>query len=990
MALRELLSASQREAFEAVPLDRAGLIEHYVLSDQDLSLIRRRRGAQNRLGLAVQLALLRYPGRALLPDETPPAELLTFLARQLGLSAGTWTSYAERDETRREHLAELQLLYGLRSFGIGQYRSLSVWLMPTALQTNRGAVLVRAGIDELRRRSIVVPRIAVMERLCAEVIVRSERLLFETLTADLSDGQRRELDVLLKLRDGSKVSTFTWLRSPPGAPTSQNILLHIERLQHIRNLELRSDLSQLIHQNRLLQLAREGAATTPQHIARFDEPRRYGTLVAVLLEASSTLTDEILDLHDRFVGSIFNKARRRRDEAFQSSGKAINEKVRLYARIGQALLAAKEDGADPFAAIEKIVSWIDFARTVSEAEQLSQPEDFDFLGLISNGFPQMRRYTPAMLDIFEFRAAPAARPLLEVVDILRAMNRDKSRSVPQNAPLEWVNQRWRPYVVTDDGIDRRFYELCALTELKNRLRSGDVWVTGSRQFKDFDAYLLEPSRFAELRASQSLSLPVEHNGDAYVAGRISLLKQSLDEVNGLAARGELPDAAVSESGLKITPLTNAVPEEASVLMRRAYALLPHIKSTDLLLEVDRWTGFSKHFTHLKTGEPAKDQLLLLTAILADGINLGISKMAEACPGTTARKLDWLASLHIRDESYTKALAELVNHHHRHPFSEHWGEGTTSSSDGQRFRASGRGEQSGQVNLRYGNEPGVLFYTHISDQYTPFYTKVIAANARDATHVLDGLLYHESDLRIEEHYTDTAGFTDHVFALCHLLGFRFAPRIRDLADKRLYVPGKERDHPTLAPLIGGKLNLKLVRTQWEEILRLAASIRHGTVTASLIIRKLASYPRQNSLHTALREVGRIERSLFMLEWMKDPELRRRVQVGLNKGEARNALARAVFFNRQGDLRDRSFENQRYRASGLNLIVAAIILWNTVYLERAVAALREHGIAIDDEALAHLSPIGWEHVNLTGDYTWQATGRLRRGAFRPLRPFAASNE
>ena len=127
-----------------------------------------------------------------------------------------------------------------------------------------------------------------------------------------------------------------------------------------------------------------------------------------------------------------------------------------------------------------------------------------------------------------------------------------------------------------------------------------------------------------------------------------------------------------------------------------------------------------------------------------------------------------------------------------------------------------------------------------------------------------------------------------------------------------------------------------------------------MTASLIIRKLASYPRQNSLHTALREVGRIERSLFMLEWMKDPELRRRVQVGLNKGEARNALARAVFFNRQGDLRDRSFENQRYRASGLNLIVAAIILWNTVYLERAIAALRGHGVAMTTKLLSTSHP------------------------------------
>ena len=182
-----------------------------------------------------------------------------------------------------------------------------------------------------------------------------------------------------------------------------------------------------------------------------------------------------------------------------------------------------------------------------------------------------------------------------------------------------------------------------------------------------------------------------------------------------------------------------------------------------------------------------DPMLLLTAILADATNLGLGKMAESCPGTSLAKLSWLVAWHIRDETYSKALAEIVNYHHGVPFAAHWGEGTTSSSDGQRYRAGGRGEATGQVNLKYGNEPGVTFYTHVSDQYAPFHTKVINAAVRDATHVLDGLLYHESDLRIEEHYTDTAGFTDHVFALCHLLGFRFAPRIRDLADKRLYVP-----------------------------------------------------------------------------------------------------------------------------------------------------------------------------------------------------------
>jgi TnpA family transposase len=166
------------------------------------------------------------------------------------------------------------------------------------------------------------------------------------------------------------------------------------------------------------------------------------------------------------------------------------------------------------------------------------------------------------------------------------------------------------------------------------------------------------------------------------------------------------------------------------------------------------------------------------------------------------------------------------------------------------------------------------------------------------------------------------------------------------------------------------------------LRLAASIQQGTVTASLILRKLGSYPRQNSLALALRELGRLERTLFTLAWIEDPSLRRRVTAGLNKGEARNSLAKAVFLNRLGEIRDRSFENQRHRASGLNLVVAAITLWNTVYLERAAEALARSR-TLDHALFQHVSALGWEHVNLTGDYTWHTNKRVAKGGFRPLR-------
>ena len=176
-----------------------------------------------------------------------------------------------------------------------------------------------------------------------------------------------------------------------------------------------------------------------------------------------------------------------------------------------------------------------------------------------------------------------------------------------------------------------------------------------------------------------------------------------------------------------------------------------------------------------------------------------------------------------------------------------------------------------------------------------------------------------------------------------------------------------------------------KAHWDQLLRLATSIRTGTTTSSAMLKKLSAYPRQNGLAKALREIGRIERTLFTLDWIKNPDLRRRAQLGLNKGEARNALARAVYFCRLGEMRDRSFENQFFRASGLNLLVAAIILWNTKYLEVAYRELRRQGRTINEDLLRHVAPLGWEHIGLTGDYVWSD---CRPTAGRYAQPAAAA--
>ncbi|MDX9718706.1 MAG: Tn3 family transposase [Thauera sp.] len=983
MPRRSILSATERASLLALPESQDDLIRYYTFDESDLALVRQRRGDANRIGFAVQLALLRYPGYALGSDMQLSGPIIEWIARQVRADASAWARYGERDETRREHLQELRAYLGLAAFGLSDFRHLAQTLTDLAMQTDKGLLLAEHALETLRQRRVILPALTVVERACAEAITRANRRIYRALIEPLHDHHRRRLDDLLRLRPDSNLTGLMWLRQSPLKPNSRRMLDHIERLKTFQALGLPEGIGRNVHQNRLLKLAREGAQMSPADLAKFESERRCATLVAVVLEGMATVTDEIIDLHDRILVKLFSTAKNKHQQQFQSQGKAINDKVRLYSRIGRALLEAKQAGADPYAAIETVIPWDDFERSVSEADHLAQPESFDHLHLVCEQFSTLRRYTPEFLDVLKLRAAPATQAVLDAIEVVRGMNADSARKVPADAPTAFIKPRWKPLVMTDAGIDRRFYEICALAELKNALRSGDIWVQGSRQFKDFEDYLLPADQFGALKQANELSIAVSTDCDRYLHDRLTLLEQQLATVNRLALANELPDAIITESGLRITPLDSAVPAAAQALIDQAGMLLPRVKITELLMDVDDWTGFTRHFVHLKDSEPAKDKTLLLSAILADAINLGLTKMAESCPGTTYAKLSWLQAWHVRDETYSAALAELVNVQFRHAFAEHWGDGTTSSSDGQRFKVGGKAESTGHVNPKYGSEPGRLFYTHISDQYAPFHTKVVNVGVRDSTYVLDGLLYHESDLRIEEHYTDTAGFTDHVFALMHLLGFRFAPRIRDLKDTKLYIVKNGEDYPALRTMIGGTLNIKHVRAHWDEILRLASSIKQGTVTASLMLRKLGSYPRQNGLAVALRELGRIERTLFILDWLQNVELRRRVHAGLNKGEARNALARAVFFNRLGEIRDRSFEQQRYRASGLNLVTAAIVLWNTVYLERSTQALRDAGNGIDNGLLQYLSPLGWEHINLTGDYVWRQSRKVEDGQFRPLR-------
>ena len=270
--------------------------------------------------------------------------------------------------------------------------------------------------------------------------------------------------------------------------------------------------------------------------------------------------------------------------------------------------------------------------------------------------------------------------------------------------------------------------------------------------------------------------------------------------------------------------------------------MPSVRIEQLLMEVDRLTRFSDHFIPIQQhgSRPPHFYKTLMAAILSQATNLGVVAMGTSVKGISVDMLRHVLYSFINEQTLKKASAAIVDHHHQLPLSSLHEAGTLSSSDAQRFKMRADSLLASYYSRYYGYyEKAIGIYTHVSDQYAVFYTNVISCSPREALYVLDGLLEHNTILKIKEHTTDTHGYTEIVFALCYLLGFYFMPRIRDLKDQQLYGVGKQGKYGVFSPLLNKTVDLNMIEEQWEAMVRVAISLKQRTCPAHLIVQRLTS-------------------------------------------------------------------------------------------------------------------------------------------------------
>ncbi len=976
MTSRRLLPAAAREALFGIPSDIGSLERNYVLAEDDLELIATRKSAANRLGLAAHIALLRHPGQGWLDGDALPEALVAWLAEQVAVPSSSLSGYGLRGATRSSHRRLAIRHLHLHAFVPNLHIETAIGLAArAAFDTDDGRRIMARLTHDMKVSQFVLPPVATLERIGIAGRARARRMAAQAINDGLGETLRATMGDLLRNDSELGQSRLAWLRRWPQSKSVGGLDGILDRLEFVRAVSLPSELGQDIHPARLSRFAREGRVAAIDLIEDFGERRRIATVAAQVWELETVLTDAAIAVFEVLTGKLFSRSKSRQEQSWSASKAPVGRLIAMFGGTIDALVDARAQQQDVFEILDAAVGWERLVNVRGDIASYGKLATEDSLLVAARNYRQLRRFAPRFFETFDFSFPKAGEDLRAALALLKEHNRNGRRKLPDKVPMPFSARHWESLVLQDGTPDRRTYETAVVATLRDRLRAGDAWVEGSRDYRRFDTYLMPADEARSALAETGL----ETDGQAWLNERREKLHHRLDEVERKLARGQLEDVRIEKGRLKITPYEAVTPTATRRLDTMIDGLMPRIRITDLLWEVNARTGFLDAFTDLRSGRVHSDPVAVLAAILAGAINLGLERMANASGQVSHAQLSWANSWYLRTETYSDALARIIDAHHALPFARVWGSAERTSSDGQFFPS---GRSSGQANPKYGVDPGLKIYSFLSGQYGSFDAKVIGATTGEAPFVLDGLVGNAAQFNPLVHYVDTGGVSDHVFALFHLLGLMLVPRLRDFPDRRLACFGKPGRWNTLSPIMGRPINESVVLDHWgSDIMRLAASIKTGSAKPSHMLRKLGAYRQQNRLHLALGEIGRVERSLFMLNWIENPRLRMECEAGLSKSETRHSLAKAVFAHSQGRIHDRSHEAQQKRVMALNLVIAAITYWNTLYMDKAAGHLQRGGLLPDPELLRHLAPLGWLHINLTGDYDWDAGAAMRTDS-RPL--------
>ncbi|MEQ1965148.1 Tn3 family transposase [Xenorhabdus khoisanae] len=978
------LSEEQRANYGSYPVEltKETLARYFHLDDFDRLNISKKRGEHNRLGFAILLCTVRYLGKFPESVASVPDTVIECLAQQLHTeNINNAIDLYHSGKQHRQHIAEIINIYGYTEFTAPRVAfSLTRWLYSLCWTgTSRPGVLFERCTRWLLSHKVLLPSYSLLERYIARLRGRVENKLWHSLSACIDETQTRYLLELLSVPPGSRYSLLDQLRTLPKA---------ITRLDSIRNLGIALPAITPVSDTRIAALARYAATVKTTALQRLPEKRKLATLVAFAYCMEATAQDDVLELLEALLRDLFNGAVQADKKNRQRTIKDLDRAAEILARACKILLNDKLPDTDIRDNIYSLIPEDRLANAVDNVISLIRPANNVYFNELDAKFRTVRRFLPELLSKIHFEGNASAKTLIDALVWLE--NNFKKKKTDNDAPREIINKPWQQHVIrNDDSIDFHAYTFCVLKELQTTLKKRDIYVTPSWRYADPRTGLIAGNEWEALRPIICRSLGLSSTPTATLSAIAAELDTTYRDV--LKRLPENPAVRFSDAGEKteliLSPL-DAMEETPSLiaLRQRVADMLPRVDLPELILEIDARTQFTRAFIHVSEQHSRVSDLniSLCAMVMAEACNTGPEPFIRNDIAALKRdRLTWTDSHYIRDETIRDANAILVSAQAGISLAGLWGGGEVASTDGMRFVVPVRTVHAGPNPKYFGKGRGVTWYNLISDQYSGLNDIVVPGTLRDSLVILAVVLEQQTEKMPSQIMTDTGAYSDIIFGLFRLLGYRFCPRLADTGGARFWRTDPKADYGPFNSMSSHRLNFeKKVVPHWDDVLRLAASLKLGCLNVLSIMKTLQTGDRPTSLAQAIAEIGRADKTIHILTYLDDENKRRKTLQQLNRGEGRHAVARNVFHGKRGELRQAYREGQEDQLGSLGLVLNMIVLWNTIYMDAAVQQLRQEGYPVHDEDVKRLSPLLCEHINMQGRYTFTVPDAVNRGELRPF--------
>ena len=955
-------------------LTQRELDEIYTPNETEQRFARRLgRSNASRLYLMILLKTVQRLGYFPMVADVPPS-IVSFVTKALGLKLVPLCALVEEEKSRSRRDFIDAIRAHLKIHPITKDTDKAIELAATqAAQTKQElADIINVIIEELIRQRYELPAFSRLNRTAFRIRNQVNELYYHTLTDPLPAAVTSQFDAMLTLSAGQLVTGWQQIKQDPKKPTNTEVRQYLERVKWLKSWACELPQVDHIPVVKRGQYVYEARALDAADLKAMQQNKRYALMVLLFHAQLSKALDDAVDIFVRKMRKLHSGALEQLQLYYQEHQKRAEK---LVSQLRDVLEAFQEGETDQDRGKRIAGAMHDNPeKLLAECEEHMAYAGNNYLPFMLVPYQTQRPLLLNCLGLLDLESTSADLSLIESIRFVLA-NRQSHKEwlsiVDTNINLKWLPEKWRrPVTGQRSGpvteVNRKYFELCVLTEAMQELQSGDLYVANSDQYSDYRVQLVGWDTYEAQVAEYGAMLGFPTDPKDFVSN----LRTWLADTASRTDQGMPDNEHVDLNGTEIVLRKHnkdVKPAALDHIDKELTARLPEKNILDILVEAETWLDLHKQFGTLSGFESKIDdpRKRFVTTLFCYGCNLGPTQTVRSVKGLSRKQVAWLNLHHVTEERLEKATVQVINAYNKFSLPKFWGTGKSASADGTKWNMYEQNLLS-EYHIRYGGYGGIGYY-HVSDMYIALFSHFIPCGVYEAIYILDGLIKNESDIQPDTLHGDTHAQSAPVFGLAYLLGINLMPRIRQLKKLVFYKPERGIRYEHINGLFSEAVNWEIIETHLPDMLRIALSIKAGKITPSTILRRLGTASRKNKLYFAFRELGRVVRTEFLLKYIGDTDLRKTINAATNKSEEFNQFIKWLFFGNQGVIAENVRHEQRKVVKYNQLVANLAILHNVEAMTGVLKEMQEEGLPVNEEVLAGLAPYRTEHINRFGDYT-----------------------